>query len=168
MDRDERDVQKIIATVVEMQNSFNLDSIPNELVNIVTGQVASEKVAKELSCFLQDGVKQSTAFIEERLAKSTRSRSFWDPEKRKQCATFIDMKKSFEASTRKVHMDSDVFFRGLLASCCSYFLLLSKQREVSMETVMSHELAAVPFHCLMMMEASGKQQRLTLLRQLRL
>ena len=47
------------------------------------------------------------------------------------------MKTSVGVSiSRKVHMDSDVLFRRLLA--------VSKQREVSMETVMSHELAAVP------------------------
>lgn len=43
MDRDEGDVQKIMATMEEMQTPFNLDSISEELINM-----ASEKVAKEL------------------------------------------------------------------------------------------------------------------------
>ncbi|XP_026118685.1 probable ATP-dependent RNA helicase DDX17 [Carassius auratus] len=61
-----------------------------------------------------------------------RTKSFWD-----QSATFKDMKTSVGVSiSRTVHMDSDMLFRRLLA--------VSKQREVSMETVMSHELAAVP------------------------
>ncbi|KAI4804373.1 hypothetical protein KUCAC02_026003 [Chaenocephalus aceratus] len=140
MDRDEGDIQKIMEAVEQKQNPFDLDSIPEELINIASGQVASEKVAKELSSFLQDGAEQNAIFIEERLAKS-----FWDPEERKQCATFKDMKTSGGVSTRKVHMDSDVLFRRLLAE--------SKQREVSMDTVMSHELAAVPPLCVMMMEA---------------
>ena len=47
------------------------------------------------------------------------------------------MKKSDGVCTsKKIHMDSDVLFRRLYA--------VSKQREVSMETVMSHELASVP------------------------
>ena len=33
--------------------TFDLDNIPEELINIASGQVASEKVAKELSSFLQ-------------------------------------------------------------------------------------------------------------------
>ncbi|KAI4799577.1 hypothetical protein KUCAC02_016826 [Chaenocephalus aceratus] len=121
MDRDEGDIQKIMEAVEQKQNPFDLDSIPEELINIASGQVASEKVAKELSSFLQDGAEQNAIFIEERLAKS-----FWDPEKRKPCAT---MKTSGGVSTRKVHMDSDVLFQRLLA--------VSKQREVSMETDVS-------------------------------
>jgi len=119
MDRDERDIQKIMKAVEQKQNPFDLDSVPEELINIASGQVASEKVGKELSKFLQK-----------------RTKSFWEPEKRTQCATFKDMKTSAGVSvSRQVHMDSDVLFRRLLA--------VSKQREVSMETVMSHELAAV-------------------------
>ncbi len=137
MDRDERHIQKIMEAVEKRQNPFDLDSIPEELINIASGQVASEKFAKDLSSFLQDGAKQNAIFIEQRLAKSKRTKSFWEPEKRNQCATFKDMKTSVGVSiSRKVHMDSDVLFRRLLA--------VSKQREVSMETVMSHELAAVP------------------------
>ncbi len=137
MDRDERHIQKIMEAVEQRQNPFDLDSIPEELINIASGQVASEKVAKDLSSFLQDGAKQNAIFIEQRLAKSKRTKSFWEPEKRNQCATFKDMKTSVGVSiSRKLHMDSDVLFRRLLA--------VSKQREVSMETVMSHELAAVP------------------------
>ena len=137
MDKDERDIQKIMEAVEQKQNPFDLDSVPEELSNIASGQVASEKVAKELSNFLQDGAKQNAVFIEQRLTKSKRTKSFWDPEKRNQCATFKDMKTSAGVSvSRQVHMDSDLLFRRLLA--------VSKQREVSMETVMSHELAAVP------------------------
>ncbi len=137
MDRDERHIQKIMEAVEQRQNPFDLDSIPEELINIASGQVSSEKVAKDLSSFLQEGAKQNAIFIEQRLAKSKRTKSFWEPEKRNQCATFKDMKTSVGVSkSREVHMDSDVLFRRLLA--------VSKQREVSMETVMSHELAAVP------------------------
>ena len=80
--------------VEQKQNPFDLDSIPEELINIASGQVASEKVAKELLSVLQDGAEQSAIFIEQRLAKSKHSQSFWYPEKRKQCATFKDMKGS--------------------------------------------------------------------------
>ena len=52
-------------------------------------------------------------------------------------ATFADMKASIASSkAEQLHMDSDVLFRRLLA--------VSKQRDVPLESVMSHELAAVP------------------------
>lgn len=100
---------------------------PSTLTNIASGQVASEKVAKE----------QNAIFIEQRLTKSKRTKSFWEPEKGTQCATIKDMKTPAGVSvSRQVHMDSNALFQRLLA--------VSKQRAVSMETVMSHELAAVP------------------------
>ena len=111
MDRDERDIQKIMETVEQKQNPFDLDSIPEELINIASGQVASENVARQLSSFLQDDAKQNAIFIEERLLKSKRTKSFWEPEKRKKCVTFKDMKTSIGVSASKqVHMDSNVLF----------------------------------------------------------
>ena len=68
--------------------TFDLDNIPEELINIASGQVASEKVAKELSSFLQNGAKQNTIFIEPRLSNFKRTKSFWEPEKINLCATF--------------------------------------------------------------------------------
>ncbi|KAI4798520.1 hypothetical protein KUCAC02_021998 [Chaenocephalus aceratus] len=139
MDRDEGDIQKIMEAVEQKQNPFDLDSIPEELINIVVRlhlrklqkscQVSSKMVLSRMPSLLNN-------------AWQNPKKNFWDPEKRKQCATFKDIGG---VSTRKVPMDSDVHFRRLLA--------VSKQREVSMETVMSHELAAVPPLCFMMMEA---------------
>ena len=52
-------------------------------------------------------------------------------------ATFTDMKACIATSkSKQLQMDSDVLFRRLLA--------VSKQRDVSLENVMCHELAAVP------------------------
>ena len=93
-------------------------------------------MAKDLSSFLEDGETRNAAFIDERL-KSETTKSFWDSEKRQKLATFGDMKASLASSkTNKVHLNSDVLFRRLLA--------VSKQRDVSLEMVMCHELAAVP------------------------
>ncbi|KAF3842504.1 hypothetical protein F7725_024455, partial [Dissostichus mawsoni] len=134
-DRDETDIRKIMEIVEQNQNPFDLDSVPAELVNIVTGQVASVKVTKGLSCFLKDAQQQSQLFIEQRLAQDTRTKSFWEPEKRKCSVTFADMKAPLsKKKSGQNHMDSEVLFRRLLA--------VSSQRDVSMETVLSHELAA--------------------------
>ncbi|KAK1904701.1 Beta-glucanase [Dissostichus eleginoides] len=136
MDRDERETIKIMEFVQDRQNPFDLEKVPDELINITSGQVASQKVAKDLSSFLEDGEKLNANFIDERL-KSDRPKSFWDPEKRQKLATFTDMIACIATSkSKKLQMDSDVLFRRLLA--------VSKQRDVSLENVMRHELAAVP------------------------
>ena len=45
MARDELTVIKIIEYVAESQNPFDVDAVPDELVNITTGQVASREVS---------------------------------------------------------------------------------------------------------------------------
>ena len=135
--RDEADIQKIMEIVETNQNPFDLESVPGGLVNIISGQVASEKVAKDLSCFLEDGRSDNQLFIEQHLAKDTRTKSFWATEKRKCSTTFADMKAPVpKTKSGHLQMDSEVLFRRLLS--------VSSQRDVSMENVLSHELAAVP------------------------
>lgn len=120
----------------DRQNSFDLEKVPAELINIASGQVASQQVTKYLSSFLEDGEKRTAVFIGERLKCET-PKSFWDPEKRPKMATFTDMKSGIASrKSEQLHMDSDVLFTRLLA--------VSKQRDVSLEIVMSHELAAAP------------------------
>ena len=117
--------------VQDRQNPFDLDTVPDELINIASGQVASQKVAKDLSSFLEDGEKLNAAFIDERL-KSETAKRFWDSEKRLKLATFSHA----STKTKPIPMHSNVLFRRLLA--------VSKQRDVSSENVMSHKLAAAP------------------------
>ena len=122
--------------IEDKQNPFDVEKVPEELINIVTGQVASEEVANGLSTFLQVGTKCNATFIQERLLAS-RQKSFWDPEKRTVTPTFADLKKCVKSpKSTGLHIASEVLFRRLLA--------VSKQREVYMEDVLSHELAAVP------------------------
>lgn len=44
MDRDERDIHKIMEAAEQKQNPFDLNSVPEELIE--SGQVVSEKVAR--------------------------------------------------------------------------------------------------------------------------
>ena len=56
MARDAQDVIKIVEYVAESQNPFDVDTVPNELVNITTGQVASREVSiakSQLGNFLE-------------------------------------------------------------------------------------------------------------------
>ncbi|KAJ4928896.1 hypothetical protein JOQ06_004518 [Pogonophryne albipinna] len=59
MDRDEREIKKIMEFVQDRQNPFDFEKVPDELINITSGQVASQNVAKDLSSFLEDGEKRN-------------------------------------------------------------------------------------------------------------
>ena len=48
MVRDEQDVTKIMESVSNTQNPFDLHTVPDELVNIATGQIASQEVSNGL------------------------------------------------------------------------------------------------------------------------
>ena len=48
MARDEQDVTKIVEYVAESKNPFDVDTVPDELVNITTGQVASREVSNRI------------------------------------------------------------------------------------------------------------------------
>ena len=64
MARDEQDVIKIVEYVAESQNPFDLDTVPDELVNITTGQVALRKVSIGLVNFLEVAQKRNITFAE--------------------------------------------------------------------------------------------------------
>lgn len=136
MARDEQDVTKILEFVSNAQNPFDLDTVPNELVNIATGQIASQEVSNGLGHFIREAKKRNKSFIEKRLL-ADRTMSFWETDSRSKTPTFSDMSKPLKSSKRdKLMVDSEVLFRRLLA--------VSKKRDVSLEQVLTHELAPVP------------------------
>ena len=136
MTRDEQDVIKIVEYVAESQNPFDLDTVPDEVVNITTGQVASREFSIGLGNFLEVAQKRNITFIEKRLVVD-RTLSFWDTDKRSKTPTFVNMSKSLTSNkTDKIMMDSELLFRR--------FLAVSKQRDVNLEQVLSHELSPVP------------------------
>ena len=110
--------------------------MPDELVNITTGQVASREVSIGLVNFLEVAQKRNITFVEKRLFVD-RTLSFWDTDKRSKTPTLVNMSKSLTSNkTHKIMMDSEVLFRRLLA--------VAKQRDVNLEQVLYHELAPVP------------------------
>ena len=56
-DTDQRAAQMIAETINHFQNPFNLVTVPAELINITTGQVANEEVRKSLNAFQESGMK---------------------------------------------------------------------------------------------------------------
>ena len=136
MARDEQDVIKIVEYVAESHNPFDLDTVPDELVNITTGQVASREVSIGLVNLLEVAQKRNIPFVEKRLVVD-RTLSFWGTDKWSKAPTFVKMSQSPTSNkTDKIMMDSEVLFRRLLA--------VAKQRDVYLEQVLSHELAPVP------------------------
>ena len=132
----EQDVIKIVEYVAESQNPFDRDTVPDELVNITTGQVASREVSIGLGNFLEVAQKGNITFVENRLVVD-RTLSFWNTDKRSKTPTFVNMSTSLTSNKAdKTMMNSEVLFRRLLA--------VSKQRDVNLEQVLSHELAHVP------------------------
>ena len=131
MASDEQDVMKIVEYVAESQNPFDLDTVPDELVNITTGQVASCEVSIGLGNFLKVAQKRNITFVEKRLVLD-RTLSFWDTDKRSKTPTF----SLTSNKTDKIMKDSEVLFRRLLA--------VSMQRDVNLEQVLSNELDPVP------------------------
>jgi len=135
MARYERDVVKIEEYVRSTQNPYDLETVPDELVNVTTGQVASREVSDGLSNFMEAVEKRNITFIEKQLLVD-RTVSFWDTDPRTKTPTFANMSKTLTSTkSDKIMVDSEVLFRRLLA--------VSKHRDVSLEEVLTHELAPV-------------------------
>ena len=51
--------------IEQKQNPFCLESVPDDLISIISGQVATGKVETELLTFLQEGNMQHSVFVED-------------------------------------------------------------------------------------------------------
>lgn len=113
------------------QNSFDVDTIPKELINITTGQIATKVVEKCLTSAPERGKTIVQNFIFERLMDKG-TKSFWDSILKGTMVTFEIMKKamSFD-TTRKMILDPEVLFRRLLS--------VVKYRDIDMKKVLSFE-----------------------------
>lgn len=136
MEMGENDVSKIMQYLESSQNPFDLDTVPNELANITTGQVATAEVSNGLQNFLEVGQNHNISFVDKRLGLN-KTTSFGSTDLRSKTPTFANMSKLLRSNTTdKIMVNSEVLFRRLLA--------VSKQRDVSLEQVPAHELAPVP------------------------
>jgi hypothetical protein len=73
--RDEADVIRIMETITQNENPFDLQTVPPDLINIVSGQVATSDVADSLATFLTSGNARHDNFCKTRLVDKTVS--FW-------------------------------------------------------------------------------------------
>ena len=85
LQRDKKDVKDITEYLLsQCQDPFNHDDVPESLVNITTGQVASEKVENSLRNIPEKGKTVADGFIKERLGEKP-TKSFWDILRRQLC-----------------------------------------------------------------------------------
>ena len=106
------------------------------LINITTGQIASQVVQDSMKGFLDKGKIVFDHFVKKRLGNEP-TKSLWEPLKKCTVSTFVDMKKALSNDKdRKLIIDTEVLFRRLLAVCRSC--------EVDLRNVLQYELAAVP------------------------
>ena len=94
-------------------------------------------VSKSLAAFVDMGRRTMDNFMQKRFVESNKAKRFWDPVSMTKAKTFADMRKNI--ASQKVHglkADSEALFRRLLD--------ISKQRDISLETLLKHGLAVVP------------------------
>ena len=120
----------------QCQDRFDLSNVPDHLVNISTGQMASTEVEDSMKCIPDRGKVIFDDFVKERLGEEP-AKHFWEPLKKCKVSTFAEMKKALSNDKdRKLIIDSEVLFLRLLA--------VSRSRDLEMRKVLQYELVAVP------------------------
>ena len=76
------------------QNPFDLGKVPEALINIVTGQVASDVVQKDMTDFVEKTTYQRDTFLNHHLVDHLERKPFWDKVSRRGVKTYSDMKQS--------------------------------------------------------------------------
>lgn len=129
--RNEKDVLKIIEAIKnEWCNPFNLNEVPNSLVNICSGKQVNEEVEKNFTTFIHEvqnltGLKYDTSKPSE----------FWKPQKRNKIKTFTDSHIR-DKKKGNILIGSELMFRRILCA--------AQLREINLGEILSHELTLVP------------------------
>ena len=86
MKNDPSDVGEINDDLMsQYQNPFYLETVPTSLINIVTGQDATQEVDESLTGLQETGKAHMKNFSDKRLVENTKSVSFCDPQTRHSC-----------------------------------------------------------------------------------
>ena len=120
----------------QCQDPFDLDDVPDHLMNITTGQIASREVEDSMKGIPERGKVIFDDFVKQRLGDEP-TKGFWEPMQKCTMSTFAERKKGLSNDKdRKLIIDSEVLFWRLLG--------VSKSRDVDLRKVLQYELAAVP------------------------
>ena len=132
--KDVKDMKEYLCS--QCQDPFELNDVPDHLMNITTGQIASREVEDSMKGIPERGKVVFDDFVKQRLGDKP-TKGFWEPMRKCTMSTFADMKKALpNDKDRKLIIDSEVLFRWLLG--------VSKSRDVDLRKVIKYELAAVP------------------------
>ena len=133
--RDEEDVKKVFEVIRNWCNPFEPSA---ELLSISSGYVASESMKQDLLLAKEKGTTALTAFIEERLVKT--STGFFQTLPKLKLGSFRDAQKktSVAAGDRNVIIRAD---RNLFAR----LLVIGQSRQMDLKDLLTHELGPLPW-----------------------
>lgn len=81
--KNEEDILRIINSLEnEWCNPFDVQNVPNQLINICTGKIADSETGKSLSNFFETAQEHVKTLL------NSLQQSFWNPVKRNKIATF--------------------------------------------------------------------------------
>ena len=99
---------------IQCQDPFDLDDVPNHLMNITTGQIALREVENSMKGVPDRGKVVFDDFVEQQHGDES-TKGFREPIKKCTLSTFADMKKALPNNKdRKLIIDSEVLFRRRL------------------------------------------------------
>lgn len=113
-ERNESDVLKIVKSIQDWCNPFDLNNVPSDLINICTGKVTESKIKDSLINFLENAKGK----VKEHYQNLTKS-SFWIPLKRDKVCTFRETNVRFKTSQKRAFIGSELMFRRVISSRCS-------------------------------------------------
>jgi hypothetical protein len=131
--RHEQDVGQVIAILNEISNPF--DGSHEELVNIMSGVIASVECTEDMRFAYENGEKTVSTFLNERLFE--KKKDFFDTIPRSKSMTFASQKRQDKSKGFKAP-DSD-------RKMFSRLLLLSKSKGLDLKNVMKYSLGNVSY-----------------------
>lgn len=155
--RDEEHVKAMYCHLVtNMTNPFDVQSLPDSLINIATGVYATKDIEKSLLGAVEKGNRQMATFVNGSLDKNG-TNSFYNPITRSGLLSFADLAKktSFRIGknvTSSYHISPELVFRRALC-------LAECREDITVESVLSYPIGPVPvslFHEDMTMRKTNK------------
>ena len=135
IERDEQDLQNLVATIQTMVNPFEYKG--EDLISISSGCVASKDTRDHLITAYSIGQNGAKSFVEDRMTIETDK--IFNPIKTNKLKTFSTIGKTAIArlisETVSLNASSDMFNR---------LLIIGKSRDIDLEELLSYALSPVP------------------------
>ena len=119
---------------------FNLDTTPDELINIATGAKAPDHISQSLLSAIDKGDHLARDFVNERLVikedLGKPEKSLYATMKRSNVKTMAEMSKSVTVKAKNIPIDREVMYMRLLA--------INSVKKIPLKRIMSFENSSVP------------------------